>query len=1256
MKRFAALPFALLALAPTAPLAAPAGSTLLVSRPSATPLLAPGVSNSSYARQSPGQAGDGEGGEGVSGDGASVVFTSDADHLSTADDNRFTNCFIRTGTTTELVNVADGAAGAAGNAHCANPAISDDGTRVAFITRASNLDPSVTDTNAFFDVYVRDLDDETTTLVSRATGGTLALGSNDGPSISENGTKIAFSSSIAGLDKNMADGPNADVFVYDTGTDTTTLVSRSSAAVSDGHSGDPSISADGTLVAFESTAANLHPADTNATLDVHLRGIDTDTNELVSRATGAGTVGDAASGDPAISADGTHVAYDSAATNLVAGDTNGVEDVFVRTDVQAAAASQTTVRASVKDDGSQGGNGHRSRDAAISGDGSLVVYETWVADASIGDPLSEQDIHVRDLGGSTSVASATTGTPGTAANSGSNQTNAPSISADGTRVIFESDFDAASPDDDDRWLQVFARALDTDTTTLVSRPSGTGPQPSDGMDTSLQGFTRTSHRVLSRDGRYVAFLSDAELGHGTALIHAYRHDLVTDTTTLVSRASGGAPANNHTYQVAISADGSKVAFLSDGNNLADGANNTIHVFWRDLGTGTTKLVDRRSGASGTVANSSAQHLTMSADGTRVAWLTGASNLHPDGPAVDTNTFNDIYVRDVVSDMTLYGSATEGGLLANAASSFPALDGDGSTLAFGSAATNLVVGDSNTVEDVFVRDLSTGTVALASRADGEGGNLGDGISRDPSLSEDGTKVAFWTDADNFAGAADTFGTDVYRRDLTNASTTLVSRTDGTGGTDQNSSNASGAAISGDGNRIVFHTGTAISGENDLNGATNDVYVRDVNAAETTLVSVADGGFGASLPEFSERPSISLDGNCVAFVSQAQGLTADYPGSDFQQVYLRVLSGECPDATAPNTQVDDGPTGTIGFDEAEFEFSSPDPDAAFECKLDDAAFAPCTSPHMQSGIDDGAHTFHVRAVDLSGNLDGTPATRAFTVDTTLPDTTIDSAPPAVTNDATPTLAFSANEAGQGFECRVDEGAFATCASPQTLNTLADGTHTFQVRAVDGVGNRDATPAVADFTVDTGAPETTITSGPNGAVTDATPTFAFEAGEAGAAFQCRLDDGAFAACSSPFTATALPDGPHTFSVRATDAAGNQEATAAAREFVIDTAGPVISIELRGRKPRRVARRGLRGTVECSEACTGKLKLRIRGVRPRPAGSAEIDLGAAGQARVRIELKKKAARRLRRRERAQVSVRGAFQDALGNARRASAKRELRR
>jgi hypothetical protein len=207
-------------------------------------------------------------------------------------------------------------------------------------------------------------------------------------------------------------------------------------------------------------------------------------------------------------------------------------------------------------------------------------------------------------------------------------------------------------------------------------------------------------------------------------------------------------------------------------------------------------------------------------------------------------------------------------------------------------------------------------------------------------------------------------------------------------------------------------------------------------------------------------------------------------------------------------------------------------------------------------DGSYTFSVRAIDGADNVDATPATRAFAVETSAPDTVITSGPTGATGSASPFFGFDSTKPGSTFECKLDgpgsaTGSYAACTSPRAYASLADGSYTFSVRATDGLGTPDASPATRSFTVDTTAPDTTITGGPSGTTTATNQSFTFTS-EAETTFECKLDApsgaGTYAACTSPqaYTTTSLCD--YTFSVRAKDAVGNVDASPATRAFTVE------------------------------------------------------------------------------------------------------------
>jgi Ca2+-binding RTX toxin-like protein len=245
---------------------------------------------------------------------------------------------------------------------------------------------------------------------------------------------------------------------------------------------------------------------------------------------------------------------------------------------------------------------------------------------------------------------------------------------------------------------------------------------------------------------------------------------------------------------------------------------------------------------------------------------------------------------------------------------------------------------------------------------------------------------------------------------------------------------------------------------------------------------------------------------------------------------------------------------------FTFSSPgEPGATFECSTDGVTYAPCASG-ASFVFDEGPNTFHVRAEDGDGNVDPSPATRSFTVDTMPPDTTIDTGPTdgSTINDPTPTWTFS-SEAGATFTCQIDAQTPVACNSGTfTSPSLGDGPHTFTVVASDAAGNADPIPAIVDFTVDATPPDTMIDSGPaaGSTVTNADQAFTFSApGDPAATFECSTDGVTYAPCASGDSFT-FAEGPNTFSVRATDAANNTDPTPATRSFTVDTTPPETAI----------------------------------------------------------------------------------------------------
>jgi Ca2+-binding RTX toxin-like protein/chitodextrinase len=272
--------------------------------------------------------------------------------------------------------------------------------------------------------------------------------------------------------------------------------------------------------------------------------------------------------------------------------------------------------------------------------------------------------------------------------------------------------------------------------------------------------------------------------------------------------------------------------------------------------------------------------------------------------------------------------------------------------------------------------------------------------------------------------------------------------------------------------------------------------------------------------------------------------------------QVVAESVEDTTPPTTTITDGPIGSVARDSATFAFKSNEPAASFACALDTPGFSACDSLVTYDQLGEGGHSFSVRATDAAGNT-GPAATRHFTVDTVVPETSIDSGPSGPTVDRLPAFDFSSNEAGT-FRCALTSVFPEPCATPKSYSLLTDGEYTFSVYAVDAAGNVDPTPATRSITLDTAPPETTLAGGPTGPLHDGELAYRYESTEAGIV-QCAVDDKPFEDCAGrQFEAGEFSLGVHIFRARAVDQAGNADQSPAEAQFTIANILPHASLSL--------------------------------------------------------------------------------------------------
>ena len=494
---------------------------------------------------------------------AVLIFFTDQGGLQRAASFALTVSAAAAGRDFELLSI-NALDTASGNGASLNPVVSSNGQYVAFVSDAANLVAS--DNNGERDVFWRDRVSGTTRLVSRTATGASGNADSDAPAISADGRYVAFhsrASNLVATDKNA----DYDVFVWDAQDNSVTLVSRTSTGGSGaGASFSPRLSANGRVVSFASTAADLVPNDTNSTADAFARDLDLGVTYIASRNTN-GFSGNGASGVPVLSANGTHVAFLSRAGDLVTNDFNGFNDIFVHN-----LQTRVTTLVSVNVAGTDSGN-RLSSDPAISADGRYVAFASQATNLVIlSDTNNFPDVFVRDMQalsglGQTKLVSVN----GSGTASGGNTGNpsilpasfTPFLSADGTKVLFVSLAQDLVANDSNGKQDVFLRDHINNTTTLISTNRfGTG---------SGNAASGVGANCMSADLRYVAFFSQAS-NVGTADTNnrtdVFLRDLATNATKVISRVNlGGFAANGHSFQPVISADGSTILFTSEADNL-----------------------------------------------------------------------------------------------------------------------------------------------------------------------------------------------------------------------------------------------------------------------------------------------------------------------------------------------------------------------------------------------------------------------------------------------------------------------------------------------------------------------------------------------------------------------------------------------------------------------------------------------------------------------------------------------------------------
>ncbi|HEV2748182.1 MAG TPA: Ig-like domain-containing protein [Allosphingosinicella sp.] len=919
----------------------------------------------------------------ISPDGRFVAFSS---NTAVSADEVIRNIYVKNLSTGALTLVSSNAAGEQADGFSFNPSFSSNGRYVAFASEASNLVAG--DTNGARDIFVKDLVTGSVRRVNTNAAGEQADANSDTDAfISADGRYVAFTSFANNLVEGMT-GFNRDVYVKDLTTGEVVCVSPGiGGARANSYSFDPMLSADGQLVAFRSMASNLVADDSNFADDIFVFNLET--GELTRESLSAtGVQGSAGSQRPWLSADGTLLAFESLAANLAPDPSNGRNHVYVRTLVDPATdVIAPILTAAAPADGSglfqPDGNIVLTFSEAVKIGSGLITITNGAGDTrqisvANGQVTIEGNVVTinpnadliagtayrllipagafRDLAGRAFVGLSenpitfTTGNPadttapvltstspanhatavavganivltfdetvvagaGSVSLFASNNTQGISIPiTDTSQAVFSGNTLTLNPGFDLQPGVTYDVAIHAGTIRDAAGNAFAGiaenafefdtPAYGTGASTIVRASTNSigsesnggsNDPDFSANGRLVAFNNLFFFRSGGQLVSAqfdvYVKDLVTGVTTLVSADSSGQGVTGDSVSASISDNGRLVAFASNAQTLVptDGNGDIQDIFLKNLATGAVTLLS--VGASGVAANAESFGPALSGDGRIVAFISAASNL----VANDTNGDRDVFVKNLDTGSLTRVSTTSSGGQANAeTSSLLSLSTNGRFVAFDSLASNLVAGDTNRISDIFVKDLATGAITRVSVSESGGQANGEFGSGRPSLSGDGRFIVFHSDASNLVAGDPNGVSDIFVKNIATGEISLVSRS---ASDVQGNNHSFDPVISADGRYVSFNSDASNLVANDTNGIT-DVFVKDLVTGAIRLVS--NGAPGTQANGASFLSTMSPDGRSVAFVSNADNFVLG-DENEASDIYVRTLNRPAAsDSTAP-----------------------------------------------------------------------------------------------------------------------------------------------------------------------------------------------------------------------------------------------------------------------------------------------------------------------------------------------------------------------
>lgn len=719
--------------------------------------------------------------------------------------------------------------------------ISADNRYVMFDSRERLI---VDDTNREDDVYVLDRDNDTFELISKGFDGSAANDSSAPGDISNDGRYVVFLSRATNLVNATDDNDQDDVFLYDRQMNTTQRISQTAAGVvSDDENERPFISGNGQRIIFTSVAQNLSAEVDNNGEQLYMYDRSTDTLSLISKNSTNGDIANDDIGNYGISDDGNLVIFRTRANNLVANDTNNESDVFLYTH-----STGTLVRINVDENGNELSQGSNSN--ALSGDGNFAFF-TASDEILASDNNGVIDIFRLKLDDGT-LQMVSTDSNGNDLDASSSD---PSASFDGNFVSFETT--ATNADnliDNNNARDVFVKNINTGELIRISKTLN-GDVPENLQRNSTDAF-------ISSDGQFVLFESQNSIvGLSNSFDQVYLTDIGNDEVIWVApwkigEQSAGSTDTSH-GRLAINGNqaffDNRAVNLTDDFIFSDFSSARSALFVRDRTNNSSEVIIKD--INNEIPNRVVTNFDASEDGRYVVFETIADNMSSELP--NPNQEN-IYLLDRNNNTITWLSRNTMDAEPSSRSLHPSISDDGRYIAWFSGANDIVTGDINNREDIFLYDQNDSSIRIISQNDM--GIGGDEVSDMPHISDDGTFVFFQSRATNLVDDDTNGRLDIFSYNINTAEIKRISLADDESQSDQDSFLVH---ISSDGRFVLFSNSSDNLVTNDNNGQ-GDVFLRDTLMQTTTLVSQDTDGTQAD--NRSSGGCLSDDGQFALFVNR------------------------------------------------------------------------------------------------------------------------------------------------------------------------------------------------------------------------------------------------------------------------------------------------------------------------------------------------------------------------------------------------------